>query len=87
MCKANVKVVNHSLTLTKGKNESMITPIILTEGQEAYSEDLHGDRQIKANLQPFAGTAIVPDTLHVRKTRLMCKAQKVGSDGCRVTKL
>ena len=81
MCKANVKVVNHSLTPTKGKNESMITTILLTEGQEAYREDIHGDRQIKSNLQPSAGTAIVPDTLHVRKMRLMCKAQKGGSDG------
>ena len=73
--------MNHSLTLTKGKNESMTTTILLTEGQEACREDIHGDRQLKANLQPFAGTAIVPDTLRVRKTRLMCKAQKVGSDG------
>ena len=63
ICKANVKIMNHSLTLTKGKNESIITTILLTKGQEAYREDIHGDRQIKSNPQPSACKAIVPDTL------------------------
>ena len=73
MCKAKVTVVNHSLTLTKGKNESMTTTILLTEGQETYREDIHGDRQIKANPQP--------SMWQKDKTMVMNKAQKGGSDG------